>query len=256
MSDESRDMVARGQRGQSPLGTAIFIGLRTLDPFLQRHLLLNSPLPQLAHRLGLSRTPLRPPPTGGLPLAGSGMTPFQTLIWAFSIGSAAKHIFWITVIGNEPVYPNMGVAIGVFNTLFNTLNTLAFDAAGENPTYWAPWSMYAGTALYITGILTEAGGELQRKRFKDDPKNEGKVYSGGVFSVVRHASYTGYTLWRAGYALASGGPLWGAAVAAFFVWDFGTRAIPELDRYMGEKYGEQWAKVKREVPYALIPGIW
>lgn len=248
------DLVARGQKGRVPLGTAIFVGLRALDPLLQRQLLLHSPLPQLAIRLGLA--PPSAPPTGGLPLAGSGMSPYQTLIWALSIGSAAKHIFWAASIGNEPLYPGAAATIAIFNTAINTLNTLAFDAAGENPAYFAPWSVYVGTALFLTGILTETIGEIQRKRFKDNPRNEGKIYSGGLFSLVRHASYLGYSVWRGGYALACGGPLWGATVASFFLWDFAHRAIPILDDYMAKKYGEQWAKVKRDVPYALIPGIW
>ncbi|KIV87089.1 hypothetical protein PV11_02659 [Exophiala sideris] len=252
--DKPFDMIARGQRGNNLLGSAIFIGLRAADPFLQRQLLLNSPLPALARILGLR--PPRPPPTGGLPLAGSGMTPYQTLLWAFSIGSAAKHIFWITVLGNEPVGPAAAVAVGLFNTTFNTLNTLAFNLAGENPTFFPPWSVWVGTALYVTGILVETVGEIQRKWFKDDPRNEGKVFTGGLFSVVRHASYLGYTMWRTGYATASGGPVLGAAVAAFFISTFANRSIPALDNYMSKKYVEQWARVKRNVPYALIPGVW
>ncbi|KAI1614808.1 hypothetical protein EDD37DRAFT_407017 [Exophiala viscosa] len=252
--DKPFDMIARGQRGNNLLGSAIFIGLRAADPFLQRHLLLNSPLPALARILGL-RAP-RLPPTGGLPLAGSGMTPYQTLLWAFSIGSAAKHILWITALANEPVSPSAGVAISLFNTACNTLNTLVFDLAGENPTFFPPWSMYVGSALYVTGILAETISEIQRKWFKDDPRNEGKVYAGGLSSLVRHASYFGYTLWRTGYAIASGGPLWGSVVAAFFISNFVNRSIPALDNYMGKKYGEQWARVKRDVPYALIPRVW
>ncbi|KAK4947377.1 hypothetical protein LTR10_013745 [Elasticomyces elasticus] len=236
--DNPFDMIARGQRGNNLLGSAIFIGLRAADPFLQRQLLLNSPLPALARILGLR--PPRPPPTGGLPLAGSGMTPYQTLLWAFSIGSAAKHILWITVLGNEPTGPAAAVAIGLFNTTFNTLNTLAFNLAGENPTFFPPWSVWVGTALYVTGILVETVGEIQR----------------GLFSVVRHASYLGYTMWRTGYATASGGPVLGAAVAAFFISTFANRSVPALDNYMSKKYGEQWARVKRNVPYALIPGVW
>jgi protein-S-isoprenylcysteine O-methyltransferase Ste14 len=77
-----------------------------------------------------------------------------------------------------------------------------------------------------------------------------------LFSVVRHVPYAGYTLWRTGYALASGGPLWAAAVSAFFLYDFCSRSVPILDSYMSKKYGERWEKVKRDVPYALIPGIW
>ncbi|EHY61325.1 hypothetical protein HRR83_009022 [Exophiala dermatitidis] len=248
------DLVARGSRGKAPLGTAIFIGLRALDPLLQRQLLLHSPLPHLARLLGLS--PPAAPPTGGLPLAGTGLAPYQSLVWAYSIGSAAKHIFWALFLGNEPISPAAAAIIAVFNTLNNTLNTLAYDLAGENPTYFEPWSVYAGSALFFTGVLTETVGEIQRKRFKDRPENEGKIYRGGIFSVVRHASYLGYSLWRGGYAMACGGPLWGAAVMSFFLWDFANRAIPILDEYMANKYGEQWMKMKRDVPYALIPGVW
>jgi len=66
----------------------------------------------------------------------------------------------------------------------------------------------------------------------------------------------GYSAWRAGYAMASGGPVWAIVIGGMFIRNFSTRAVPEMDEYMVEIYGEQWAKVKRGVPYALIPGIW
>ncbi|KAK5462640.1 hypothetical protein LTS15_002352 [Exophiala xenobiotica] len=228
------DLIDRGSRGTNLLGSAIFIGLRALDPYLQRHLLLNSPLPRWARQLGLPAP--RPPPTGGLPLAGTGMTPFQSVIWALSIGSAAKHIFWTTVIANEPMKPSAAIIVGIFNLACNTLNTLAFNLSGENPTYFAPDSIYVGTGMYVVGILVETVGEIQRKWFKDEPRNDGKVYSAGLFSVVRHAPYSGYTLWRTGYATAAGGPVWGALTATWFIYQFVNRSVPMLDKYMSERY--------------------
>ena len=254
MSTPKRDLVARGERGSVPLGTALFVGLRLLDPFLQRYILVSSPLSALAPRLGLSSP--SPPPAGGALLPLTGLTPYQSLIWAFSIGSAAKHIFWALVTSKESIYPSTGVAVGLFNAVFNSVGSLAFTTASDNPFYFQPYSIYAGTFLYVTGILTETIGEIQRKNFKDKPENEGKIFRGGLFSVVRHASYLGYTLWRAGYALASGGPILGAAVASFFIYDFASRAVPVMDDYMTKRYGEQWAKTKQQVPYALIPGLW
>ncbi|OAP57853.1 hypothetical protein AYL99_08591 [Fonsecaea erecta] len=248
------DLVRRGSYGTDLLGNTLMIGLRALDPLLQRHLLLHSPLPQLAAKLGLAAP--RAPVSGGAVLSATGLTPFQTVIWAMSIGSAAKHIFWKAVIAKETVYPGAAVAISVFNTVFNTLNTLLYNASAENPTYLPPWSVYVGAALFAGGVLGETVSEVQRLKFKNDPKNDGKIYTGGLFSVVRHVSYLGYSMWRAGYALAAGGPLWGVFIGGWFLWDFGTRAIPVLDEYMASKYGEQWAKVKRDVPYALIPGVW
>ena len=253
MSDAQRDLIARGERGSAPLGTAIFVGLRLLDPFLQRYILANSPLSSVSPYLGLS--PPSPPPTGGPLLTLTGLTPYQSLIWGLSVGSAAKHIFWILGTCREPVYPPAAVVVGVFNSAMNGINSLAFTVASDNPLYLGPYSIYVGTTLYVIGILTETIGEIQREIFKDKPENRGKICKKGLFSVVRHASYLGYTLWRAGYALSSGGPLWGATVASFFLYDFATRAIPVMDNYMSGKYGEQWAKTKRDVPYALIPGI-
>ncbi|OAG45054.1 hypothetical protein AYO21_00402 [Fonsecaea monophora] len=254
------DLVPRGSYGSDLVGNTLLIGLRALDPLLQRHLLLHSPLPLLASKLGFSSSAtaaaLHAPVAGGPVLAATGLTPYQTVIWAMSIGAAAKHIFWKVATAQEPVYPGAAVAISVFNTVFNSLNTLLYDASAENPVYFAPWSVYVGTVLFAGGLLSETVSEVQRRNFKRDPANKGKVYTSGLFSVVRHVSYLGYSMWRAGYALASGGPVWGVVVGGWFLWDFGARAIPILDEYMANKYGEQWAKVKREVPYALIPGVW
>jgi len=248
------DMINRGSYGSDMLGNVLMVGLRALDPWLQRQMLLKSPLSSLTSILGL-RAP-GPPIIGGAPLSSTGLTPFQTVIWAMSIGSAAKHILWKLVVAKEPVYPSAAVGICVFNTIFNSLNTLAYNASGENPAYFPPWSVYIGTALYISGILTETISEIQRSIFKNDPKSDGKVYTGGLFLIVRHVSYTGYSMWRAGYAMAAGGPIWGIFVGGWFLRDFSMRAIPLLDEYMAKKYGEQWSEVKKKVPYALVPGIW
>lgn len=253
MSGQNRDLIARGERGSVPVGTALFVSLRLLDPLLQRYILVKSPLSAIAPHMGLSAPGA--PPTGGPNISLTGLSPYESLIWGLSIGSAAKQIFWILGTCQEPVYPSAAIAVGLFNTVFNSVNSLAFTMASDNP-YYSGYSIYLGTSLYIVGILTETIGEIQRKRFKDKPENKGKICKTGLFSVVRHASYFGYTLWRAGYALSSGGPLLGALVASFFISDFATRAIPVMDDYMTRKYGEQWAKTKRDVPYALIPGIW
>jgi steroid 5-alpha reductase family enzyme len=154
------------------------------------------------------------------------------------------------------MYPSGAIFIALFNTINNTLNTLAFTIAAANPTYLSPYSIYIGAALYTIGILVETISEVQRKRFKDKPENKGKAYAGGLFSLARNINYGGYTLWRSGMALAAGGPIWGSLVFAFFTWDFSTRAIPVLEEYCRNKYGEQYKRIEKEVPYRLFPGIY
>lgn len=259
MTDNSgpRDMVrGRGQRKPSPLGTSIFVGLRALDGFvLQRALQVWDPVSTLYSRLGWSSLP--PPPTGGTVLTTSiaTLTPFQAVLWAMSIGSALKQIIWILTISKEPMYPDGALMICAFNTVLNSLNTMAFSFASVNPT-WSETAMYTSVPLYAVGILIELISEIQRKRFKDDPKNEGKPYAGGLFGYARSVNYFGYTIWRSAFALAGGGLAWAALNAGMFAWDFCNRAIPVLDRYCGQRYGEQWQNVKKRVPYAFCPGMY
>lgn len=204
----SKDLINRGASGHAastPLGTTIFVGLRALDPLLQRLILQSNPLSHLQSEFAL-RTGA---PSGGdlIRTAGLDLTPFQTVIWAMSVGSAVKQIYWILVTAKEPMYSNVAVIISLFNTVNNGLNTLLFTVAASNPT-WSPLSLYIGAALYTIGILVEPVAETQRKIFKDKPENKGKAYSGGLFGLARNINYGAYTVWRGGMALAAGGPIW------------------------------------------------
>ncbi|PVH97330.1 hypothetical protein DM02DRAFT_616545 [Periconia macrospinosa] len=176
-----------------------------------------------------------------------------------AIGSAVKQNLWVTLLSGEPMAAHNAVTVGVFNTVFNSISSYAFLAratsASMESTFPQP-ALLAGGALYVTGILTELVAEVQRKRFKADPKNKGKVYSGGLWRFARHINYGGYSIWRAGYALAGGGWGLGALVGAFFFWDFSSRAVPILTEYCQKRYGQAWEDFEKQTPYRLIPGIY
>lgn len=256
------DLITRGHKGSSPIGTAIFISLRAAEPFLQRLLLLTSPLTTiLLPQLGIKSIP--PPPSHGpltsghlITTLGLNLTPFQTILFAMTVAASAKQIFWLVATSKETMPVSNAVMICAFNLLNNALNILAFSLAAVNPTYALPWSMYVGAALFGLGILAEPIAEVQRRNFKDDPRNQGKPYSGGLFGLARSVNYGAYTIWRTGFALAAGGPVWAALVGSFFLWDFASRAVPTMEEYCSKRYGAQWEEVKRKVPYKLIPWVY
>lgn len=87
-----------------------------------------------------------------------------------------------------------------FNTIFNSANSImSLTAAAsaftpsllstENDSRVSPL-LAIGSLAYLIGLLTEASSEQQRKAFKNDPKNAGKPFSGGLFGLARHQ------LWR------------------------------------------------------------
>lgn len=113
---------------------------------------------------------------------------------------------------------------------------------------------YAGIAVFILGSYFNTGSELQRKKFKADPANKGKLFTTGLFGIVRHPNYLGDTLWTTGWAMVSHSP-WAAImpVASGLAFMFGF--IPSLTKYLEEKYGDQYTEWAKTTP-RFIPFIW
>ena len=75
---------------------------------------------------------------------------------------------------------------------------------------WNAWDV-AGAILWMIGFLFEAVGDYQMARFKADPGNQGKLYSGGLWKFTRHPNYFGdFLVWwgLTLLAFAGGAPWW------------------------------------------------
>ena len=73
---------------------------------------------------------------------------------------------------------------------------------------------YLGIALWVVGMIFEAGGDYQLQRFKADSNNRGKVMSNGLWRYTRHPNYFGNACiwWGFGLiAIAAGG--WWALIS-------------------------------------------
>ena len=53
------------------------------------------------------------------------------------------------------------------------------------------WPAMAGLALWIIGVLFEAVGDAQLKRFRRNPENRGTVLQTGLWRYTRHPNYFG-----------------------------------------------------------------
>ncbi|MGE6598818.1 methyltransferase family protein [Bacillus proteolyticus] len=111
-----------------------------------------------------------------------------------------------------------------------------------------------GWMLFLGGSILNTVSELLRKPFKDNPANQGKLYTGGLFKYAIHINYLGDCLWVLGLALISNNiyslliPL---GLLIVFVFDY----IPKSDDYLQNKYGEQFTVYKQKTK-KLIPFIW
>lgn len=222
----------------SPCGTTTFVGLRLLDIPLQLGILYYDVGSHLLSRLHGSPIPVsrlvkNPSPARDLPIT-------RLILLAMATGSSLKHIFWVTSLSHETMNTKTAVALGVTNSFFNSVNTLLFTTNITCPEYFSSQdgptpTLCVGSALFLLGMIIETGSECQRKAFKKDKRNDGKLCREGFWKYVRHANYIGYAVWRTGFAVAAGGWKWGAATAGFTILDFACRASRNLEEHMSQK---------------------
>lgn len=237
-----RDNVSRVKE-PSPFGKSVFVGLRAADVFWQYNLLYRGWGIQLIEKLGGQAVPSSVVLS---PLTLTRLQPYYGLVTLLSLGSSIKQILHITLVSEQAMDVGSGFTIALFNTTFNTVNTLlslwamtssvsaGLDSTNFIKTLLSP-QIGVGLAAYAIGLSVEAVSEFQRKAFKQDPRNKGKPYGGGLFSLATHINYGAYTVWRAAYALTCGGFVWSATTFTFFFHDFCTRGVPVLDDYMTQK---------------------
>lgn len=249
------DLIRRGVKEPSPLGTATFIGLRSLDPLWQYQILRHGVGASLLHKLGFNTLPAGMPTQTGIALIDKlELSPYRLILLSMAAGSAIKQIFWLTVTSQEEFGAGPAVAVSIYNTVINSINSLLFtstlaSASLDSDANFPQWPLLIGSAMYVVGILTETVAEVQRSQWKKKPENKGKVYTGGLWSITRHINYTGYTLWRSGYALAGGGWIWAGIMTAWQVYDFTQRSIPVLDDYCTKRVSVKPSKLQTERLY-------
>ncbi|MCJ1434146.1 hypothetical protein MMC27_003513 [Xylographa pallens] len=167
------------RKGPAPAGKTTFVLLRSLDVVLQYYLLRSNIGGRFIQRLGGVAIP---PAT---PLA-LGLSPYQLLIWALSIGSAAKQIFWTVYISDNVFEPGFAALISAYNTLLNTLNLLlsTWSTTSNAPVNLLGGTVPVGVLLYALGIYLETVSEIQRRAFKHAPGNKDKPFSEGLFGLA------------------------------------------------------------------------
>ena len=97
---------------------------------------------------------------------------------------------------------------------------------------------WAGVALWLVGMVFEAGGDWQLARFRRDPSNAGRVMDRGLWRWTRHPNYFGdFCVWWGFFLIAlSGGAWWsiaGPLLMSFLLLRFS--GVTLLEKDIGER---------------------
>jgi len=115
--------------------------------------------------------------------------------------------------------------------------------------YWD----YIAIFIFTIGCILNTGGEILRDIWKKKPENKGKIYTRGFFKYSRHINYFGDILWVIGYAMVSKN-WYSITIPVFLFVFFAFYNAPKLDKYLKEKYGQQYDEYAKKTKM-LIPFI-
>lgn len=108
--------------------------------------------------------------------------------------------------------------------------------------------------LFAAGSIVNTASEWLRDRWKREPRNKGKLYTGGLFKYATHVNYFGDIVWVGGIAMLTRNP-WAALVPFFLILMFVFLNIPQHDRYLRDRYGSAFIEYEKKTK-KLIPFVY
>ncbi|CAI6309705.1 unnamed protein product [Periconia digitata] len=193
------------------------------------------------------------------PLSSSLDTPLPplhfTLFLAMTVTLATKQTIWLFTYCFERITIPFAISAILVTALYESISALIFSVTPSNP-LWHPYFLYIGFIIHLLAALAELACELPRAKFKRDPRNKGKLYTNGLFGIVRHPNLAANLVYGTAYGFAGGGPVYAIFTGGFYWGNLTGNAIPEKERYLGEKYGGLWERYTGVVGWKMIPGIY
>ena len=110
-------------------------------------------------------------------------------------------------------------------------------------------------ALWLVGLVFEAGGDYQLSRFKRDPANKGKVLDTGLWRYTRHPNYFGdFCIWWAFYLFAVSAGGWWSIISPLLMSFLLLKVsgVAMLEKTIGERRPEYAEYIERT--NAFFPG--
>lgn len=101
-----------------------------------------------------------------------------------------------------------------------------------------------GILFYFIGSFLNTCSEYTRYIWKKNRQNKGRLFTGGLFKYSMHINYFGDVILFTGFALITGNLVM-LVIPLFMVLNFLFFIIPRLDKYLAEKYGDEFVEYAR-----------
>jgi protein-S-isoprenylcysteine O-methyltransferase Ste14 len=111
---------------------------------------------------------------------------------------------------------------------------------------------FIGFVIFFVGSIINSLSDYQRHLWKNQPKNQGQLYTQGLFRYAMHINFLGDSIMFIGFAIVTQNAMSFIPVL-FIVLNFILFQIPQLDTYLKNKYGDDFVKyaekTKKFIPF-------
>lgn len=138
----------------------------------------------------------------------------------------------------------IAVWVGIIEVLF-----AYFGGRNEAPVGF--WTLIGG-CLVLVGSGINTGSEWHRKVWKRRPESRGHLLTAGLWRYSRHVNYFGDLVLFTGWVMMTG-QLFLLIIPVLMFGGFAFSNVPAQDRYLAERYGEEYAayagRTARLIPF-------
>ena len=134
------------------------------------------------------------------------------------------------------------IAVGIIGAIF-TRHRIPFF----------PYSNIVGFAMFVLGIVIHVRCHLIHEQAAEHSDKIEKLLTTGIFAHARHPMYASLFLVVLGIALASGVTL--ALVPAMIIAVLNLLTALKEEKFLIEKFGDEYREYMKKVPYRFIPKI-
>ena len=155
-------------------------------------------------------------------------------------------------LGPVPIATRIALPLVLTNTC-GWLYCAPFLWAASRPETFAGWDGLA-LILYAAGTVLHVGADWQKRRFRQDPANRGRLLEHGLWGLSRHPNYLGDIMVYLSFAALSASPF-GLLAPLAAILQYAFDAIPKNEAMNARRYGEAWRdyarRVRMIVPYVV-----
>ena len=198
-------------------------------------------------------------------LLGGGLTAISTHFgWIGRAGdpmrraclAAAFSIYYVRLLFTWFVFLKRGIRWGeaIAITVWIWCIFLVLALGGGTDLNQLGWLGVSGIALFALGSWINSYTEYKRHVWKANPENRRRLYTRGLFSMVRHPNYLGDLISFSGLCLISG-RYFTAFIPAVLLAGFIFSNIPALDAHLQQRYGAAYSEYA-ERTRKLIPFLY